>query len=122
MGVRMDTILLTTKLFAPPPPPEALARPRLIDALNAGLHRKLTLISAAAESANAALIEPLTEREIEVLGLIAAGLSNQEIANKLFLSLHTVKVHARNIYGKLDVSSRTEAVARGRTLGILTPD
>jgi LuxR family maltose regulon positive regulatory protein len=65
------------------------------------------------------LIEPLSEREIEVLELVAEGLSNQEIASRLFLSQHTIKAHTRNIYGKLDVHSRTEAVARCRALGIL---
>jgi LuxR family maltose regulon positive regulatory protein len=65
------------------------------------------------------LIEPLSEREIEVLEFVAEGLSNREIASRLFLSQHTVKAHTRNIYGKLDVHSRTEAVARGRALGIL---
>ena len=68
-----------------------------------------------------ALVEPLSEREREVLQLIAAGLSNQAIAERLYLSLHTVKVHARNIYAKLGVASRTEAAARGRTLGLLSP-
>jgi LuxR family maltose regulon positive regulatory protein len=65
------------------------------------------------------LIEPLSEREIEVLELVAEGLTNQEIASRLFLSQHTIKAHTRNIYGKLDVHSRTEAVARGRALGVL---
>jgi LuxR family maltose regulon positive regulatory protein len=63
----------------------------------------------------------VSERELEVLSLIAEGLTNQEIAAKLYLSLHTVKAHARNIYAKLGVSSRTQAVARGRALGILPP-
>jgi LuxR family maltose regulon positive regulatory protein len=67
------------------------------------------------------LIEPLSERELEVLQLIAEGLTNQEIANRLFLSLNTVKVHTRNIYGKLDAHHRTEAVAKARALGILHP-
>ncbi len=67
------------------------------------------------------LIEPLSERELEVLQLIAKGRTNQEIATRLYLSLHTVKVHARNIYGKLGVKNRTQAVARGKVLGILSP-
>ena len=65
------------------------------------------------------LFEPLSERELEVLQLIAEGLSNKEIATRLYLSLHTVKVHARNIFGKLGVKNRTQAVAKGRALGIL---
>jgi LuxR family maltose regulon positive regulatory protein len=67
------------------------------------------------------LIEPLSDREIEVLQLIAEGLTNQEIASRLFLSLNTVKVHTRNINGKLGVHTRTQAVAMGRALGILPP-
>jgi LuxR family maltose regulon positive regulatory protein len=65
------------------------------------------------------LIEPLSERELEVLQLISEGLTNPEIASRLFLSLNTVKAHTRNIYGKLGVHSRTQAVARARALGIL---
>jgi LuxR family maltose regulon positive regulatory protein len=70
----------------------------------------------------AALVEPLSERELEVLALIAEGLSNQEIAQRLFISLRTVKWHASNIYGKLGVSNRTQAVARARALGVLLAD
>lgn len=65
------------------------------------------------------MVEPLSEREIEVLQLIAEGLSNQEIAQRLFLSLSTVKWHTSNIYGKLGVKNRTQAVAKARSLGIL---
>ncbi|MBN1995336.1 MAG: LuxR family transcriptional regulator [Anaerolineae bacterium] len=65
------------------------------------------------------LLEPLSEREIQVLRLIAAGLTNQEIAHRLYLSLNTVKVHTRNIYGKLGVHHRASAVAQARALGIL---
>ena len=65
------------------------------------------------------LIEPLTERELEVLRLLAAGLSNQEIAQTLFIATGTVKKHLKNIYGKLDAHTRTEAVARAGGLGLL---
>jgi LuxR family maltose regulon positive regulatory protein len=66
------------------------------------------------------LVEPLSEREIQVLQLIAEGLTNPEIASRLFLSPHTVKTHSSNIYGKLGVHSRTQAVARARALGLLS--
>jgi LuxR family maltose regulon positive regulatory protein len=65
-------------------------------------------------------IEPLSEREFEVLQLIADGLKNQEIASQLYLSLNTVKAHTRNIYGKLDVNSRTQAAARARAIGLIS--
>jgi LuxR family maltose regulon positive regulatory protein len=65
------------------------------------------------------LIEPLSERELEVLQLIAEGLTNPEIASRLFLALNTVKTHSSNIYSKLGVHSRTQAVARARALGLL---
>jgi LuxR family maltose regulon positive regulatory protein len=65
------------------------------------------------------LAEPLSERELEVLRLLAAGLSNREIAAELFLAVGTVKKHTSNIYSKLNVSKRTRAVARARELGLL---
>jgi LuxR family maltose regulon positive regulatory protein len=64
------------------------------------------------------LPEALTERELEVLHLIADGYSNAEIAQKLFLAVATVKVHARHIFEKLGVASRTQAVAAARHLGL----
>ena len=66
------------------------------------------------------LVEPLSARELEVLQLIAEGLTNQDVATRLYLSPHTVKVHARNIFTKLAVKNRAQAVARGRALGILS--
>ena len=65
------------------------------------------------------LVEPLSKRELEILQLIAQGLSNREIGERLFLALSTVKGHNRNIYGKLQVQRRTEAIARARELGLL---
>ncbi len=65
------------------------------------------------------LIEALSEREFEVLRLVADGLSNREIAERLVVSMGTIKTHIRNIYGKLGVNSRTRALARARTLGLL---
>ena len=67
------------------------------------------------------LVEPLSDREIEVLRLVAKGLTNQVIAQRLYLSIHTIKTHTRNIYGKLGVNNRTQAVNKARTLGILPP-
>lgn len=61
----------------------------------------------------------LSSRELAVLGLIAQGLSNQEVAEQLFISLHTVKTHARRINGKLGVARRTQAVAKAKALGFL---
>jgi LuxR family maltose regulon positive regulatory protein len=65
------------------------------------------------------LVEPLSPRELEVLGLLAQGLSNRQIAERLVISLSTVKGHTSNIYTKLAVGSRTQAVARARALGLL---
>jgi LuxR family maltose regulon positive regulatory protein len=65
------------------------------------------------------LLEPLSERELEVLGLIAEGLSNRDIAKRLVLSTGTVKVHTRNIYGKLGVGSRTQALAQASRFKLL---
>ena len=65
------------------------------------------------------LTEPLSQRELEVLRLIAKGLSNREIGERLFLAVDTVKGHNRRIFGKLSVQRRTEAVAKARSLDIL---
>jgi LuxR family maltose regulon positive regulatory protein len=66
-----------------------------------------------------ALLEPLTDRELEVLQLVAAGLTNREIAGRISISPETVKKHTGNIYGKLGARTRTEAVAIARALDIL---
>ncbi|NMB87279.1 MAG: hypothetical protein GYA17_02900, partial [Chloroflexi bacterium] len=67
------------------------------------------------------LVEPLSERELEVLRMIQAGYSNQEIADRLFITIHTVKKHTSNIFEKLSVSSRTQALAAARRLGWIDP-
>lgn len=67
-----------------------------------------------------AIVEPLSSREVEVLGHIALGKTNQEIADELVVARGTIKAHAASIYRKLDVTNRTEAVARARQLGILS--
>jgi LuxR family transcriptional regulator, maltose regulon positive regulatory protein len=74
---------------------------------------------ASATVANERLPEPLSERELEVLALVAAGASNQEIASKLFVSVSTVKTHINNLYRKLGTRSRTQAVARAREMSLL---
>jgi ATP/maltotriose-dependent transcriptional regulator MalT len=80
------------------------------------------LVTTGKKSVQGELIESLTRRELEVLGLISAGDSNQDIAGKLVITVSAVKKHTGNIYGKLGVSSRTQAVARARQLNLLPPE
>jgi LuxR family maltose regulon positive regulatory protein len=68
------------------------------------------------------LIDPLSQRELEVLQLIARGDSNQEIADQLVITLDTVKRHVTHIFGKLGVHNRVQAVARAQTLGLLSDE
>jgi LuxR family maltose regulon positive regulatory protein len=72
-----------------------------------------------AQAAPTELTETLTDREVEILRLIAAGRSNPEIAELLYLSLNTIKWHAKNLYGKLSVSNRVEAINRAQELDLL---
>ena len=65
------------------------------------------------------LFEPLSERELEVLRLIKTGLTNLGIGEHLFISLNTVRTHTKNINSKLNVNSRTQAIARAKELGII---
>ena len=71
--------------------------------------------------ANAQLIEPLTARELEVLQVLAEGLKNMEIAEQLIITVGTVKRHVANIYGKLGVNHRTQAIRRAQELQLLPP-
>ena len=65
------------------------------------------------------MTEPPTEREIEVLELVAAGLPNRDIANELFIALPTVRNYLHTIYGKLNVNNRVRAVRRAQEIGLL---
>jgi LuxR family maltose regulon positive regulatory protein len=82
-------------------------------------HRAEAVSSAATMQAESNEIESLSPRERDVLECIAQGFSNTEIAEKLYISIGTVKWHVNNIFGKLDVKSRTQAVIRAQELGIL---
>jgi len=79
------------------------------------------LVTTAKEKVSQAgtLVEPLSQRELEVLHLMALGRTNQVIARQLIVATGTVKAHAFSIYRKLDVANRTEAVARARQLELL---
>ena len=68
-----------------------------------------------------ALVEPLSERELEVLRLLAAGLESPEIARELIISVSTARTHIKNIYGKLGVHGRVQAIERARALGLVRP-
>ncbi|MCA9908701.1 MAG: winged helix-turn-helix transcriptional regulator, partial [Anaerolineae bacterium] len=69
--------------------------------------------------ANQVLTVPLTEREHEILALIAQGLSNQQIAEQLFIAVSTVKRHINNCYGKLSVTSRSQAILKAQQLQLV---
>jgi len=111
---------------------KAVSSPRLLEAIrtvargDAILDPAITnkVMSAFARLASAKpqpqpLVEPLSEREIEVLRLLASGVSNQEIADQLIVAVNTVKRHVSNIMGKLGVENRTQAVAKAREVGLL---
>ena len=86
------------------------------------LRKLLTVLereSKAAPQPAAGLEEPLTQRELEVLRLIASGESNRQISSKLFVGVGTVKTHVNHLYRKLDTHSRTQAVAKARGLGLI---
>jgi LuxR family maltose regulon positive regulatory protein len=89
------------------------------DKLLAAFAQPAALPQSKIENPGSKMLEPLSQRELEVLQLIAQGLSNCEIGERLFLALDTVKGHNRRIFDKLEVKRRTEAIARGRELGLL---
>ena len=119
-GGLLRTLLIGRRL-------ESLAAPEKVPRaflarLCAAFERQGTPVLPAAPSGAVAapgLVVPLSRREQEVLGLVAAGKPNQAIARELFIGLDTVKRHVSHLFVKLDVSNRTEAVARARALGLL---
>jgi LuxR family maltose regulon positive regulatory protein len=90
-----------------------------IDKLLAAFAQPAAMPQSKIETPRSKMLEPLSQRELEILYLIAQGLSNREIGERLFLALDTVKGHNRRIFDKLQVQSRTEAVARAHELGLL---
>jgi ATP/maltotriose-dependent transcriptional regulator MalT len=101
--------------------PDAVPRD-FLSRLVAAFDRQGTPVLPAARPGTAAvpgLVEPLSARELEVLGLVAAGKPNRAIAEELFIGVDTVKRHVSHIFTKLSVANRTEAVARARALGLL---
>jgi LuxR family maltose regulon positive regulatory protein len=120
----LDDELFIGDLVARAVPPAVMApgREGAIPAFHAAkLTGKVTrpLGGVDEEPGDPALAQPLTPREQEILTMVAAGLPNSALADRLFLSPHTVKFHLRNINAKLVASNRTEAVAKARRLGLL---
>jgi LuxR family maltose regulon positive regulatory protein len=76
-------------------------------------------IAHADSAAQPALPEPLSDRELDVLRLLAAGRSNPEIAEALFISLNTVKAHVKSVFGKLGVHNRSQALLRAQELKLI---
>ena len=91
---------------------------RLQHAFDVG-HTGLSSRYSTAPATVPGLVEQLTSRELEVLGMLAAGKSNQAIADQLVVTLDTVKKHVSHLLGKLGATNRTEAVTRGRELGLI---
>lgn len=90
-----------------------------INKLLAAFDRASMAVPSSSAAVPQPLVDPLSRRELELLRLVAAGKSNQQIAAELFLATGTVKKHLNNIFGKLDVQNRTECVARARELNLL---
>jgi ATP/maltotriose-dependent transcriptional regulator MalT len=96
--------------------------PEYAGRLLAVLSQEIQMVKSGVRLPEGDLVEPLSERELEVLGLVAEGMSNVEIARRLHISLSTVKGHTTNIFGKLGVKKRTQAVAHARRLGLLSSE
>jgi LuxR family transcriptional regulator, maltose regulon positive regulatory protein len=90
-----------------------------VDKLLAAFPQPAAMPQSKVENPKSEMADPLSQREVEVLRLIAQGLSNREICERLFLALDTVKGHNRRIFEKLQVQRRTEAIVRARKLGLI---
>jgi LuxR family maltose regulon positive regulatory protein len=93
--------------------------PEYVSMLLAAFERERSEERRTTAQAPSSLVEPLSDRELEVLRLLVTHLSSTEIAQELFISPNTVRSHIKSIYGKLDVHSRSEAVARAQELCLL---
>jgi LuxR family maltose regulon positive regulatory protein len=113
---------LLAQLSAARPGQQHAARridPGYLAALLRACDQAATVPAQRRAAAPPGLAEPLTDRELEVLRLIAAGRSNQRIAHDLVVALDTVKKHVTHVLGKLGAANRTEAAARARQLGLI---
>jgi LuxR family transcriptional regulator, maltose regulon positive regulatory protein len=123
MGAAEDGGFIRLFLDEGPPMARLLSAAASRGMMPAHVDRLLTAFAAETQAADSATVEsassPLSPRELDVLRLLAEGLSNQEIGERLFLALDTIKGHNRRIFDKLEVKRRTEAIARGRELGLL---
>jgi LuxR family maltose regulon positive regulatory protein len=108
----------TKKLLAPFRDEEQIAVPEVPDHPGESPPPPTRPLSRSPDSQP--LIEPVTNRELEILELLAQRRQNKEIADKLFISTETVKSHLKNIYGKLNVSNRREAVEKAKGLDLLS--
>ena len=121
MGVLLERLLLNQRTARPQPDvPRDYVR-RLVAAIEPRGERPSTPSPGGPTSVPVpGLVEALSEREIEVLKLLAVGKANREIAEELYVTLHTVKKHVTHILGKLGAANRTEAAARARDLGLVS--
>jgi LuxR family maltose regulon positive regulatory protein len=92
---------------------------KLLGAAPGGLGEPVSSEREVKPSPSQPLIEPLSDREVEVLRLMAGGLSNPEIAAELYVAVSTIQTHCKNIYGKLGVHRRWDAVRRAQELGLI---
>src|SRR4029079_16434120 len=83
--------------------------------------RQTQMVRRSTLEGSNALVAPLGERELEVLRLLAAGLESPEVARELIIGVSTARTHIKNIYGKLGVHGRVQAIERARALGLVRP-